>query len=162
MNAVIARGSVAVVLSLVTSALSWGCGARKPVEDAGVDAPAVEPYDGGPGPTVTWTSNLSTFDERGRTVGSVIALTCPPDGFPGLVFGHDTYAGFSSICTSAVHAGRIRRYEGGYTVIQVVPGLTRYESTLRNEIYSGEWTWTADMGPVEPAFRFLSPPLTEP
>lgn len=159
MKSAIARGAVALVLSLAASALSWGCGTRKSVDDAGTDAPAVETYDGGPGQAVTWTSNLSTFGERGRTVGSVIAFTCPADGFPGLVFGSGPYAGFSSVCTAAVHAGRVRRYEGGYTVIQVVPGMAQYTGSMGHEITSGNWT--EDMVPPEPAFIFLSPPLTE-
>lgn len=159
MKSAIARGAVALALSLTASALTWGCGTRKPVDDAGADAPAAEAYDGGPGQAVTWTSNLGTFGERGRTVGSVIAFTCPADGFPGLVFGTDTYAGFSSLCTSAVHAGRIRRYEGGYTVIQVVPGLAMYRGSRGHEITSGDWT--EDVVPPEPAFIFLSPPLAD-
>lgn len=155
MNRTIAHRAVTLGLSL-TSALSlWSCSTRPPTADAGTDVSTIDVYDAGPGMTVTWQTNLGALGARAAHAGAVIGLNCPADGFPGLVFGSGPYAGFSSICTAAVHAGRLLRADGGYTVIQTVAGLSHYTGSLHHEIYSGDWT--EDQVPPEPAFVFLSP-----
>lgn len=52
-------------------------------------------------------------DGSGLDVGSTFTLTCEPDGTPGEVWGTGPYADDSSLCTAAVHAGRITVQQGG-------------------------------------------------
>lgn len=54
-------------------------------------------------------------DGSGLDVGSTFTLTCEPNGTPGEVWGTGPYADDSSLCTAAVHAGRIT-VKGGGTV----------------------------------------------
>ncbi|MEO6988392.1 MAG: LCCL domain-containing protein [Aquihabitans sp.] len=58
---------------------------------------------------------LSGWDVDGSEldVGTVFTLTCEPNGKPGEVWGTDPYSDESSLCTAAVHAGRITVKKGG-------------------------------------------------
>ena len=49
-----------------------------------------------------------------------LTVTCPPGGTPGPVYGSGPYGAGSSLCTAAVHAGRITSAEGGTVGGQVV------------------------------------------
>ena len=52
-------------------------------------------------------------DGSGLDVGTVFTLTCEPNGTPGEVWGTDPYSDDSSLCTAAVHAGKITVKKGG-------------------------------------------------
>lgn len=66
---------------------------------------------------IRWNDTAEAF--IGRDVGVAHAVFCPPNGAPGPVFGTDIYSMRSSICTAAVHAGRITLAQGG--VVQWYP-----------------------------------------
>lgn len=80
---------------------------------------------------IQWTTAASTFkQETGRTY----TFECPPDGTAGLVWGSDIYTADSSICTAAVHAGKITLDKGGEVTIEFRPGRSTYGATTRNGI----------------------------
>ena len=86
-----------------------------------------------------WTSAMA----HRATPGRALALYCPPRGQLGNLWGSGPYTDDSSICTAAVHAGRITRRAGGTVLIRVVPGLSAYPGSRRHGVTSrayGPWT----------------------
>ena len=87
-----------------------------PVEDCFVDADGHGPdcgEEGLGGPDdlrylTGWDADGTDLD-----VGTVFTLTCEPNGTPGDVWGTDPYSDDSSLCTAAVHAGKITVQKGG-------------------------------------------------
>lgn len=76
-------------------------------------------------------------------IGSDFAYRCPAGGSAGSVWGTDLYTHDSSICTAAVHAGRITLAAGGDVVIRMQAGASSYAASTRNGITSlpyGAWT----------------------
>ncbi|HEV7701736.1 MAG TPA: LCCL domain-containing protein [Pyrinomonadaceae bacterium] len=80
---------------------------------------------------VTWGTNASTFK---TDVGLKYAFECPPDGTPSAVWGSDPYTVDSSVCTAAVHAGKITLEKGGTVSIEIAGGRSTYGATTRNGI----------------------------
>jgi hypothetical protein len=80
---------------------------------------------------INWSAN--GVQERGK-VGTTRAVFCPPGGSPGSVWGSNPYTDDSSICTAAVHAGRIQFATGGVVNVRVSPGFPRYVGTTRNGV----------------------------
>jgi hypothetical protein len=68
-----------------------------------------------------------------------LGFRCPPQGTPATVWGSNPYTADSSICTAAVHAGRITTAGGGDVVIVVRPGQSSYEGSTRNGVTTNSW-----------------------
>ena len=83
-----------------------------------------------------WRTNAATY--RGM-IGQVFVYRCPPGGPPGTIWGTDVYTDDSSVCTAAVHAGRITVDEGGIVTFEVRPGLAGYAPSTRNGVASSEF-----------------------
>jgi hypothetical protein len=82
------------------------------------------------------------------TVG-VIRMTCPPGGAGGSVWGTDIYTDDSSICEAAVHAGVIRRAEGGVVHFERLGGQPSFQGSQRNGVSTLSYpTWPG-------SFRFV-------
>jgi len=71
--------------------------------------------------------------------GKTLKFTCPPNGKESNIWGTDTYTGDSSICTAAVHAGKITLETGGPVTIQMTPGESSYKGSLRHGIKSNDY-----------------------
>lgn len=89
---------------------------------------------------ITWpVSAVILKDEPGRTH----TFECPAEGTENAIYGTDNYTADSSICTAAVHVGRIDLQKGGRVMIELRPGEQSYTATPRNGITSrsyGPWT----------------------
>ncbi|HEY7599649.1 MAG TPA: transporter substrate-binding domain-containing protein [Candidatus Limnocylindrales bacterium] len=86
-----------------------------------------------------WDENAIEVDE---VVGARYRWQCPPDGFTGRVWGTDTYATSSWVCTAAVHAGLITYADGGEVIIEIRPGQDAYAGSFRNGVTSeDEASW---------------------
>lgn len=87
-----------------------------------------------------WNATAAAF--RGRN-GARFVYTCPSYGVASGVWGTDTYTDDSSVCTAAVHAGRITLAGGGQVTIEIRPGQQSYQGSTRNGITSisyGAWS----------------------
>lgn len=85
---------------------------------------------------VSWFS--SALEYRGQNDLNV-AYVCPANGTPSSVWGTDIYTDDSSVCTAAVHAGKITLASGGTVVIRIRPGESSYANTTRNGITTLDW-----------------------
>jgi LCCL domain len=81
--------------------------------------------------TIGWAE---TADARVGRLDQQFSYLCLPNGQVRTVTGTDRYRTNSSICTAAVHAGRINITEGGVVKIVILPGALPYVSTTRNGI----------------------------
>jgi hypothetical protein len=87
----------------------------------------------------TWTANATAF--RGK-IGHVYRYSCPVGGSLGTVWGTQTYTDDSSVCTAAVHAGRISVAQGGSVRIRILSGRESYQGTTSNGVTTrgyGSW-----------------------
>lgn len=91
-----------------------------------------EPQTGGYG----WERNATAL--RGFN-GQRFAWTCPPGGNPGALYGTGTYTDDSSVCTAAVHDGRITSARGGKLVVEIKAGEASYKGTAANGLTSAEY-----------------------
>lgn len=89
----------------------------------------------GPFP-VSWSGTAEAF--RGR-VGQRFRVACPAGGTAGAVWGTGTYTDDSSLCSAAVHAGRLSLAAGGVVTIEIQPGLSAYTGRTMNGITSSAW-----------------------
>jgi hypothetical protein len=74
--------------------------------------------------------------------GSRYHFRCPARGSIGSIWGTNVYTDDSSVCTAAVHAGKITRAGGGLVLIQISPGRSHYSSSTRHGVASqsyGSW-----------------------
>jgi len=69
-------------------------------------------------------------------IGQTVELLCPPNGHVGLVVGSGPYSSASSICSSAVHAGKVSRAEGGKIRFRIVKRERSYKASPSNGIKS--------------------------
>jgi hypothetical protein len=85
---------------------------------------------------VLWNTpaTLGTFE-----AGKTLKVSCPANGNPGSVWGTDTYTLDSSICTAAVHAGKIKLETGGPVTIEMRPGEDSYKGSERNGIKTNDY-----------------------
>ena len=81
--------------------------------------------------SISWTSAAVKFQGED---GDTYTFECPKAGVASAVWGSDSYAGDSSICTAAVHAGVITLADGGRVIIEFRPGRSIYASTTSNGI----------------------------
>ncbi|UCD25197.1 MAG: hypothetical protein JSW51_04545 [Gemmatimonadota bacterium] len=82
---------------------------------------------------IGWKTNATELTGLNGFRGEVI---CPPGGTAAAVWGTEVYAGESSICTAAVHAGLISFRDGGTVTFEIFPGVLSYEGTERNGVAS--------------------------
>jgi hypothetical protein len=80
-----------------------------------------------------WAANAARFRPF---VGAQFRYTCPAGGPIGTVWGTDVYTDDSSVCTAAVHAGRITVAAGGTVIIEMRDGQAEYTASTRNGIES--------------------------
>ncbi len=85
---------------------------------------------------ITWSATATQF--RGQN-GSNHRLWCPPGGSAGSVWGSGPYTDDSSICTAAVHAGRIQLATGGVVTARIAQGFARYQGSARNGVNSSNF-----------------------
>ncbi|MGZ5483462.1 MAG: LCCL domain-containing protein [Pyrinomonadaceae bacterium] len=74
-------------------------------------------------------------------VGKTVNFSCPAGGAGkgGTVWGTDTYTLDSSICTAAVHVGKIQSDNGGPVTIEMRPGEPSYKGSVRNGIKTNDY-----------------------
>jgi hypothetical protein len=101
------------------------CGNREP-------APAPTPA----AVTVPWNANAVQY--RGRN-GAVVSLHCPSGGSKATVWGTDLYSDDSSVCTAALHAGRVTLAAGGTVQIAIAPGAPSYQGSVRNDVTTSNY-----------------------
>jgi len=68
--------------------------------------------------------------------GATFTQDCPAGGTLGPVWGTDVYSDDSSICSAAVHAGRIIVGSGGPVLVFVQPGRASYRGSARHGVTS--------------------------
>ena len=85
-----------------------------------------------------WEADARAFDGQN---GVHAVYVCPSHGnsYSGIfgVWGTDVYSDNSSVCTAAVHAGKITPTDGGIVTIEIRPGEAVYQGSTRNGITSG-------------------------
>lgn len=119
---------------LGTACLSIGCGrSDAPAAPAVPAVPAVAPVAATP---INWNTNATQY--RSQT-GQIVTVMCPPNGSPATVWGSDVYSDDSSICTAALHSGRVSLQTGGNVQIQIAPGAPSYAPTERNGVTTRPW-----------------------
>lgn len=85
---------------------------------------------------ILWTTSATPV---GFEVGQSLTFRCPAGGKEGSVWGTDVYTLDSSICTAAVHAGKIQLESGGVVTIDRKPGESSYHGSTRNGIKSNDY-----------------------
>jgi hypothetical protein len=92
-----------------------------------------------------WTSTAEAYDgQPDKTVG----YNCPANGTIGTVWGSGPYTSDSSVCTAAVHAGKIDLASGGHVVIKIRAGANSYEGTTQHDIVTTSYDafpWAFDI-----------------
>ncbi|MEV6927718.1 LCCL domain-containing protein [Dactylosporangium sp. NPDC051485] len=83
-----------------------------------------------------WSSTAETYDSK---PGTTVAYRCAPNGTIITVWGSGPYTTDSSVCTAAVHAGKITLDAGGRVVIKIVAGPNSYEGTTRHDIATSSY-----------------------
>ncbi len=89
--------------------------------------------------TLGWAATAEILRPR---AGESLTLHCPPGGEPAGVWGTEIYTDDSSICTAAVHAGKITLGEGGLVTLRIRHGRDAYQGSQRNGVRSednGRW-----------------------
>ncbi|WP_432829884.1 Hsp70 family protein [Dactylosporangium sp. CA-092794] len=81
--------------------------------------------------SVDWTTTAADYDGH---AGTTVAYDCPSDGAIGTVWGTGTYTTDSSVCTAAVHDGRITLKDGGRVIIKIMEGQDSYEGSTQHDI----------------------------
>jgi hypothetical protein len=85
---------------------------------------------------VLWNTSASMVSfETGKTY----KFKCPSDGKESAVWGTDIYTLDSSICTAAVHAGKLTLESGGSVTIELRPGESSYKGSMRNGIKTNDY-----------------------
>lgn len=103
-----------------------------------VDYPSLAPIIKTPLNPVKWTDSANTLSLESR-IGETFDFTCSANGTLGSIWGTDTYTSDSSVCTAAVHAGRITRVNGGSVKIQIQAGAASYTGSTRNGVTSSSY-----------------------
>ena len=85
---------------------------------------------------IMWDTSPSILaNENGKTY----KFKCPAEGKERNIWGTDVYTADSSVCNAAVHAGLIKFENGGTVTIELRPGQSSYQGTLRNGVKSNEY-----------------------
>jgi hypothetical protein len=107
-----------------------------------------QPLSGNPDASavpILWTTNASI---AGAVAGKQYRFDCPSHGNLQRAWGSDVYTNDSTICTAAVHAGKITAERGGIVTIELQPGQESYHGSQRNGVS------TQDYGRWGSSFRF--------
>ena len=93
-------------------------------------------------PPGTWDVQANGLHGK---VGDRFTLSFPPGGvLSGRLWGTDVYTDDSSIATAAVHAGLISVQSGGTVTIEIRPGQSAYQGSVRNGVTSSSYgSWGA-------------------
>lgn len=83
-----------------------------------------------------WLQTPQEFRDR---VGERFAFVCPPNGTLHNVWGTDVYTDDSSVCTAAVHAGKINVTDGGRVVIEMQEGQDSYTGSEANGVTTQDY-----------------------
>jgi hypothetical protein len=129
--------------------------------DGGMDAPMMDapmvdaPADAPPLPDgamlATWSTS-ATAHTCPDDVGMRFTYVCPPGGSAGSLWGTDVYTYDSSVCTAAVHSGRITLAAGGTIEIEIQAGLSGYAGSTRGGVTSSSYgSYTCSFAVVGPA-----------
>jgi hypothetical protein len=96
----------------------------------------------------TWSTRATDHDcATPGVVGSRFTYACPAGGTASSAWGTDVYTHDSSICTAAVHVGRIDLAGGGAVTIEMMPGQASYPGSTRNGITTSTWgSWGCSFG----------------
>lgn len=136
---------VGTVAAVTAAWVLGGCsidadtGAAVPSGYVGVHAYTTLPASSETAAGVEWGTSATVY--RGR-IGLRVKYDCPINGNGGSVWGTDIYTDDSSVCSAAVHFGRISAATGGSVVIEIREGRSSYASTSRNGVTTtayGEW-----------------------
>lgn len=95
----------------------------------------------------SWQTTGSQFPGR---EGDAIALYCPPNGTLGDIWGTDVYRDASSVCSAAVHDGRLDVAAGGTIAFYLRPGQSQYRGSSRQGITSRSF------GSTDSSFQFVA------
>ncbi|MFO0679092.1 MAG: LCCL domain-containing protein [Polyangiaceae bacterium] len=87
--------------------------------------------------TASWTTDATAH--RCQRLAR-FAYDCPANGTPADIWGNYIYTDDSSICTAAVHDGKIDLASGGRIVVEMRPGENIYRSFTKNGITSKDYT----------------------
>jgi len=107
--------------------------AQTPPVDASTDDDSGATYVG----LAEWTSNA--VPHRCARLQR-FAYDCPANGTAGNIWGNYIYSDDSSICTAAVHDGKISLASGGRIVVEMRPGENIYRGVSKNNITSQDYT----------------------
>ncbi|MCG8691519.1 MAG: hypothetical protein MI806_09955 [Minwuiales bacterium] len=102
---------------------------------------AVAQDDSRPVPEIDWKASLKKFQfDHEKFVGQRFTAKCLPTStrqkFKS-IYGTNVYPSNNSLCTAALHAGKID-LEGGIVTVQLNPGAESYAGSSRNAIDSGD------------------------
>jgi hypothetical protein len=117
----------------------------------GVNIGGLQIRVGGGNAAGPWAANAR--EHRGQN-GTSFVHECPPNGTAGSVWGSGPYTDDSSICTAAVHAGRIQMATGGPVTVFVHPGRSSFTGSPANGVstsnfgaYPGTFAFDAVVAP---------------
>jgi len=85
---------------------------------------------------ISWDAGMGNYRER---VESSLTFVCPANGKKGSLWGTDIYTDDSSICTAAVHQGKIKFLKGGVVTAKKAPGQSSYASSTKNGVTSSSY-----------------------
>lgn len=95
-------------------------------------------------PAIGWSDTAGRY--RGQ-IGRRYTFRCPRAQRTGTVWGTVVYTDDSSICSAAVHAGRLT-LAGGVVTIEIAAGAPRYPGSTQNAVTSRAY------GPWQGSFAF--------
>ena len=116
------------------------------VDPSGNPAPTDQPTATETALDTNWTTDARKYS---GDYGKVVVFDCPVAGIPQRIYGGPIYSGNSSICTAAVHDGRIDREKGGRVTVEIREGMSEYKVSRRNGITSNQGGYSST------SFEFL-------
>lgn len=92
-------------------------------------------------PEIEWDTSLESFQfDSDKFIGQRLTAKCIPStvnqSYDG-VYGTDSYPSDNSLCTAALHAGKITP-EGGAITVQLNPGESNYTGSTRNGVTTAD------------------------
>lgn len=106
--------------------------ATKASDETPVPSPSSDTASNSEEPTpISWTTSPNFVK---TDAGLRASFECPPEGTAGTVWGSDVYTTDSSVCTAAVHAGKITFEKGGVVTVEFKGGRQTYGATTRNGV----------------------------
>jgi len=92
---------------------------------------ATLPFSAVAAETISWSSNVTNLRSH---VGQTFSFICPPNGSIDTVRGSVIYTDDSSVCSAAVHAGKITAAAGGEVLLSILPGQPAYPGSNVNGV----------------------------